>query len=75
MSAINVYSFFIDCPYCNFRNKIGNLGSRTNIDQYGMNIHCCDLEEGGCDNYFAYKLDIKVQSQSYKIDTVSKEVQ
>ena len=71
MSAINVYFFFVDCPYCNFRNKVN---SKANIiDQYGMNVLCCNLEEGGCDKYFAYKLDIKVQSQSYKIDTVSKE--
>ena len=77
MSAKELKSFYIgflvECPYCNFKN--GVFTGRIPVDQHGMNVLLCGIEDGGCDKWFAYKLDIKVQSQSYKIDTVSKEVQ
>ena len=71
MSAIEITNFFVECPYCNRRIQISTKWAYVN--QYSMNTILCFPEEGGCDKYFAYKLDIKVQSQSYKIDTVSKE--
>jgi hypothetical protein len=33
-----------------------------------MNIFMCDPTDGGCDKYFFYKVDVKVQSESYKIE-------
>ena len=65
MSAIEITNFFVECPYCNKHNQISTRHAFVN--QSSMNVTLCYPEDGGCDNYFAYKLDIKVQSQTYTI--------
>ena len=66
MSAIEVHTFKVSCPYC---NQIWTISTKhRTVDQHRMNVYLCDLDEDGCDKYFGYKLDIKVQSESYKIE-------
>ena len=65
MSAIEITTFHVVCPYCKYRMLV--FADNLPVDRWGMNIILCCPEEGGCDNYFAYKLDIKVQSQTYTI--------
>ena len=67
MSAIEIKSFFVECPYCEFKLRI--FAENVPVDQYSMNILCCDPTDGGCDKWFAYKLNINVQSESYRIIT------
>jgi hypothetical protein len=47
--------FTVKCPYCGFLNK------RTTDRNYEpVQLIYCQVEEGGCDNQFAYQPDITV---------------
>jgi len=58
--------FFVTCPYCGTRNQINP--NNPDVKQYGMNVELCYPDNGGCDKYFAYKVDVRVVSESYKIE-------
>ena len=45
-------SFDVKCPYCNTVNRVTDI-----LSQYANapKIHLCDIDRGGCDNWFVYR--------------------
>lgn len=54
----------VDCPYCGFKERI-----ELSCCSYGTEkqLHCCNLEAGGCDKYFVIESKIEIKSVSKKI--------
>jgi len=63
---IEINEVHVQCPYCNTQIKIDT--NLIKVFKYGMNILLCPVEEGGCDRYFAFKLNIAINAKSYKIE-------
>lgn len=52
------------CPKCGFENK-KSVGMEDNSPK--PQVVCCDLEEGGCDTYFAVSFKFSVETTVMEI--------
>lgn len=65
---ITYAKIIIECPYCAFGNEI----ILSNTKWIEMNVRLCDIEGGGCDKYFGYRLEkINVETSTYKMEKVN----
>ena len=54
----------LKCPHCGFTNNV-----YLDADEIGaMQIFYCMIDEGGCDEPFAYKADAEITAEVYKIN-------
>ena len=51
---------WVTCPYC-------GLVQRVSGSIYGVEAHCCDVNEGGCDRYFAFAITKTIQVDVFEI--------
>lgn len=49
MKNKNEILLLVNCPFCNFQNKVGY--------EYGAQLTYCDSENGGCDSQFVVKTE------------------
>ena len=51
----------VTCPYCGLAQRVGG-------STYSMEAHCCDVNEGGCDRYFAFAITKIVRIEAFEIE-------
>lgn len=55
---IDIPAFFVRCPYCGHKNRIRPK------DQYYSESVCCEVEDGGCEQYFFVKTVTRVEAMA-----------
>lgn len=69
MDKVFITRTTVKCPHCGVDNSMLIFG-----DQLGkMNIACCDVEQGGCTEEFAYMPLVYVEVQVFKFQKVEEE--
>lgn len=63
----------IECPYCGFINKVHPDYLESGTAHYQFMV--CDIEEGGCDRQFGFKLFVTVRAETLKIEPTTSEIE
>ena len=53
----------IVCPYCGTQNKVAIYADELR----GKSVAYCDVENGGCDEPFAYSIDFSIETVVFKL--------
>jgi len=55
----------VDCPYCKAKNVVSVAPQFTDTV-----LIACDVENGGCDNIFAVKTELKIAATVYMVSAL-----
>lgn len=66
-AKIDIPVAIVRCPYCHHKNVVVLGGA------YTRETHCCDVEDGGCDQYFFVRAEARVEivASTHKIEGYS----